>query len=103
MFSCTAPRSACIAPMFAWTVSIEFLVSAWRAPKFSIRSRIKSTAEPGRERRDEEVDLHVYDTLEERPDLVSMCMLYYNARISNQLSTTKDQVIIIVTRQLTLS
>src|SRR6218665_3999409 len=46
-------------------------------PKFSIRSKIKSTAEPGR---DEEADL--CDTLEERPDLVSIFMFYYNSRIS---------------------
>src|SRR6218665_3581601 len=100
MFPC---RSAWMAPMFACIASIEFLVSAWAAPMFSwiapIRSKSRSTAEPGRERRDEEVDL--FDTLEERPDLVSI--LQFNERISNQLPTTIEQVITIVTVQLTLS
>src|SRR6218665_678723 len=59
MFSCTAPMFSCTAP---------------------IRSKIKSTAEPGRDMRDEGVDLS--DTLEERSDLVSIFMFYYNSRIS---------------------
>src|SRR6218665_2385296 len=89
MFSCTAPRFPCrsawMAPMFVCIASIEFLVSAWAAPMLAciiamysllsaciapIRSKNRSTAEPGRERRDEEVDL--FDTLEARPDLVSI-------------------------------
>src|SRR6218665_1338942 len=48
--------------------------SAWAAPMLAciapIRSKSRSTAEPGRERRDEEVDL--FDILEERPDLVTI-------------------------------
>ena len=39
-----------------------------------MRSKIKSTAEPGRERRDEGLDLS--HTLEERPDLVSIFIVY---------------------------
>src|SRR6218665_68046 len=61
MSAWTAPRFACIA-------SIEFLVSAWAAPMSAciapIRSKSRSTAEPGRERRDEALDL--FDTLEEQ-------------------------------------
>src|SRR6218665_2212642 len=78
MFSCTAPRFSCTAPMFpcrfAWMAPIFALTapmfpcrSAWIAP---MRSKSRSTAEPGRERRDEALDL--FDTLEERPDLVSI-------------------------------
>src|SRR6218665_498933 len=81
--TCTAPMLACTAPMSAWTApisacitamdsllsafiaSIEFLVSAWAAP---IRSKSRLTSAP--ERRDEALDLS--DTLEERPDLISI-------------------------------
>ena len=54
-----------------------------------VRSKINSTAEPGREMRDEEADLS--DTLEERPDSVSIFMFYYNSRtsISYQLNKIK--------------
>src|SRR6218665_1886324 len=73
--------SACIA-------SIEFLVSAWAAP---IRSKSRSTAEPGRERRDEEVDL--FDTLEERPDLVSiLCFIIIQEfqSVTNRTRSSND-------------
>src|SRR6218665_2679590 len=83
MFSCTAPISAWAAPMSAcitamdslfsaFIASIDFVVSAWAAPLSAciapVSSKSKPTAEPGRERRDEEVDQ--FDPLEERPDLV---------------------------------
>src|SRR6218665_475198 len=97
MFSCTAPmfpcRSAWMAPMFACIASIDFLVSAWAAPMSAciapICSKSRSTAEPGRERRDEEVDL--FDTLEERPDLVSiLCFIIMKEYQTNyQLQSNK--------------
>ena len=83
------------------TVSRTPRVDTTIAPKSALiasnRSKIKLTSEP--ERRDEEVDL--FDTLEER--LSFHFIVYYNERISNQLPTTTDQVITIVTVQLTLS
>jgi len=58
--------------LLACISSIEFLVSAWAAP---IRSKITPTAEPGREMRDEGVDLS--GILEEGPYLVSICIIYF--------------------------
>src|SRR6218665_3877651 len=99
MSAWTAPMSACITAMdsllSAFIASIDFLVSAWAAPMSAciapIRSKSKSTAEPGRERRDEEVDQ--FDTLEERPDLVSiLCFIIIQEfqSITNQTRSSNN-------------
>src|SRR6218665_873981 len=78
-----------------YSLYIDFLVSAWAALMSAciapIRSKSRSTAEPGRERRDEEVDL--FDTLEERPDLVSiLCFIIIQEfqSITNQTRSSNN-------------
>jgi len=68
------PKFACTAPtcILAYFTAMDSLLSSCTA--FN-RSKIKSTAEPGRDMRYEGVDPS--DTLEERPDLVSIFIVYF--------------------------